>query len=289
MIKGILLCLALLLFGCDAQMQVTSGRNVVASADQQRHTIIERTRAASYSVFADTDDASKLKDETFLEAMHAETARGSAFAVRSDGLVMTNVHVIDGTNFCTGSANTDSENEADVQREAGRLKEETARREHTKETFCLFVTQSFTKVFRAKLVKMDHVNDIALMCLEHPDGLVPYLNLAPPNSYAEGAEVLTIGSPLGNTNMMTHGYISNLDFIPDDKATGTKGVRQIQFSAAILPGNSGGPLVSVATGEVVGQVVALLMMRGIPTQMSYANPVEFLRENIRNAPPCGAQ
>lgn len=287
MIKHILLCVSLLLFGCDGQMKVTSGQSVAANADQQRYEVMSQTRAGSYSVFPDTDDAKKLDDATFLEAMHAETPNGSAFAVRPDGLVVTNVHVIKATNFCTGPENDQPANEADAEREAGRLTEETARRESTKDTYCLFVTPSFSKVYRAKLVKIDIANDIALLCLVNQNEKIPYLKLAPMNSYKEGAEVITIGSPLGNMNMLTHGYISNLDYEPIDTETGIKGPRKIQFSAPILPGNSGGPLVSVATGAVVGQVVSIIVWKNVPTQMSYANPVEFLQQNISATTPCG--
>jgi S1-C subfamily serine protease len=277
----VLLCI-LLLCGCE---KITA-QNAVALADQQRYNVIVETRAASYSIFPDTDDAKKLKDDTFLDAMHAETANGSTFAVRADGLVATNVHVIEGTNFCTGQDNAKPASKEDAEREAGRQNEETLRRENKRKTFCLLVTQSFTKVFRARLVKMDEKNDIALLCIEHANTSLPFLKLALPGSYREGAEVLTIGSPLGNMNFMTPGFISNLDFVPQDKETGKKGARKIQFTAPILPGNSGGPLVAVATGEVVGQVVAIIMTGLGPTQMSYANPVEYLRENILDTPPC---
>lgn len=285
--KIILLCIPLLLFGCGERTTFTSEQNVIRLADVQRHNVITHTREASYSVFPDTDDVKKLEDSTFLDAMRAERPNGSAFAIRADGLIATNVHVIKGTNFCTGRTNEKPKDLEDMQREVERLKEEIARREGTKETFCLFVTQAFSKVYRAKLVKMDEVNDIALLCIEHPHDPIPFLMLAQPHSFHEGAEVLTIGSPMGNVNMMTPGYISNLNFIMEDRETGKKEAQKTQFSAPILPGNSGGPLVSVATGEVVGQVVAIIAVHGIPTQMSYANPVEYLRENMRATPSCG--
>lgn len=278
--------LGVLLSACDNRFESSSGVNVLALADQQRHRIINQTRVSSYSVFPDTDDAMKLKDPTFLDAMHAESPNGSAFTVRKDGLVTTNMHVIRGTNFCTGQANANPKDPDDVAREAGRQQEAAAREEGKKDTFCLLVTQAFTKTYRAKLIKVDEKNDSVLMCLEQLEGSVPFLPLAAPESFNEGAEVLTIGSPLGNMNMMTPGFISNVNFIPENKETGQKGAPKIQFSAPILPGNSGGPLVSVATGAVVGQVVAIIMMGGIPTQMSYANPVGVLRENMRNVLPC---
>jgi len=283
--RAIVLLCALLLCGCQKDT-AGNAQNIITLADQQRHKVIKQTRVASYSIFPDTDDIKKLKDDTFLDAMHAETANGSAFAVRADGLVATNVHVIEGTNFCTGKENAQPMSPEDGERERGRQKEETLRQENKKSTFCLLVTQSFTKVFHAKVVRMDRENDIALLCIEHPDTPMPYLKLAPPESYDEGTEVLTIGSPLGNMNFMTPGIISNLDFVQQDKETGKKGARKIQFSAPILPGNSGGALVSTANGNVVGQVVAIVMTVMGPTQMSYANPTEYLRENILNTPPC---
>lgn len=256
----------LLLLGCDGMVShnVADGSNVILSADMQRKKVIEHTRAASYSVFPDTDDVEKLKDSTFLEAMHAVTAHGSAFGVTADGLVMTNVHVVEGTNFCTAPG----------------VPEGDLRRDGTNPTYCLLVDQAFTKVFRAKVLKVDKVNDIAVMRIEQPGGSLPYLTLAKPGSFGDGAEVLTVGSPLGRMNITTPGLVSNLNFAEQDTETGKKGAQKIQFSAAILPGNSGGPLVSVATGEVIGQVVAIIMIQNIPTQMSYANPVQFLHENL---------
>ncbi len=282
----ILFALALALCGCDMQLKVQM--DPIALADQQRHKVMLQTREASYSVFPDTDDPKKLEDSTMLDAMRAVTPNGSAFAVRADGLVLTNMHVIEETNFCTGQANERPRSEEDMLREVGRAKEEDKRRENKKDTHCLFVTQSFTKVFRAKLVKIDKGRDIATLCLLNAEKNTPFLELALSGGVVEGAEVITIGSPLGNMNMMTHGYISNLDFVQQDKETGKKGERKVQFSAHILPGNSGGPLVSVATGKVVGQVVAIVALAGgrIATGMSYANPLEDLRMNMANTPPC---
>ncbi len=288
LLSGFLLATMIVLYGCDSR--TPSGMNAIASADAQRHKVIISTRAASYSVFPDTDDPEKLKDDTFLDAMHAESPNGSAIAVRADGLVTTNMHVIKGTNFCTGPSLEErgihSASEEDVLRETGRAKEEAARRAGIKETHCIFVNQAFTKAFRAKLVKIDEVHDVVLLCLLKPERQTPFIELSSAGSITEGMEVFTIGSPFGNTNMLTHGYLSNLNFTPRDKETGKKGVRKIQFTAYMLPGNSGGPLVSVATGKLVGQVVATYIVNDLFTGMSYANPVEDLRKNISDTPPC---
>lgn len=283
-----------ILSGCERQSLPTeaTGASVIALADAQRHSVLTTTRDAAYSVFIDTDDPKKLEDPTFIDAMHGESPNGSAFAVRADGLVLTNAHVIQGTNFCTGRGlqpmpGMPPPTEEDILKETGRQKEAALREEGKNVTRCLFVTQAFSKAYRARLIKIDKVRDIAVMCLENANRQLPYLKLARSGSFKEGAEVITIGSPLGNTNMMTPGLISNLNYTAQDKETGKKAERQVQFSAPILPGNSGGPLVSVATGEVVGQVVAAILFAGkLPTGMSFANPVENLREAITDVAPC---
>lgn len=257
------------LSGCEQQRKsFDKTANVVALADQQRHRIIKQTRNSSYSVFSDTDDIRKMSDPTFLDAMHAVTPTGSAFGVSANGLVFTNVHVIEGGNFCTAPEATEG----------------ALRRSGASDTYCLLITPDFKKIYRAKLIKLDRVNDIALLRIDEKEGGLPFLELAQKGSFDEGTEVLTVGSPLGQMNIVTPGFLSNLNYYHEDKETGEKGARKIQFSAALLPGNSGGPLVSVATGEVVGQAVAIFTMGPIPTQMSYANPVEFLRENLLDIP-----
>jgi serine protease Do len=65
-----------------------------------------------------------------------------------------------------------------------------------------------------------------------------------------GEEVLALGSPLGLQNTVTTGIISGVDRDFDLEPYHYEDVYQI--SAPIAPGNSGGPLVNVKTGEVLG-------------------------------------
>ncbi|MEL3970930.1 trypsin-like peptidase domain-containing protein [Rossellomorea oryzaecorticis] len=65
-----------------------------------------------------------------------------------------------------------------------------------------------------------------------------------------GEEVLALGSPLGLQNTVTTGIISGVDRDFDLEPYHYEDVYQI--SAPIAPGNSGGPLVDVKTGEVLG-------------------------------------
>lgn len=263
------------LVGCKEEPQKFSSDNVIALADKHRQVVIEQTRAASYAVFPDIKDPEILKDKTFLEALIAEKARGSAFGVRADGIVFTNVHVV--SDNCVVE---DSSDPRMTQRsEFFRRDQELSGEKH-----CMLLKANSSKAYRAKIIKIDEENDIATLQIESSERSFPFLRIASTGSFGEGAEVFTIGSPLGNTNFMTPGYISNLNFDMPVEEGGKKIARKLQFSAAVLPGNSGGPLVSFATGEVVGQAVAIYMMGRIPTQMSYANPTEFLRRNLDSIP-----
>ncbi len=263
------------LVGCKEQPAKFSSDNVIALADKHRQTVIEQTRAASYAVFPDVKDPEILKDKTFLEAIVAEKARGSAFGVRADGIVFTNVHVV--SDNCVVE---DSPDPRMVPRsEFFRRNKEASGASH-----CLLLKANSSKVYRAKIIKLDEKNDIATLQIESDERSFPYLRIASVGSFSEGAEVFTIGSPLGNTNFMTPGYISNVDFVMPTQEGVKMIARKLQFSAAVLPGNSGGPLVSFASGEVVGQVVAIIVMHDIPTQMSYANPVDFLQHNLDSIP-----
>jgi len=75
--------------------------------------------------------------------------------------------------------------------------------------------------------------------------------------------VVAIGYPLGQDNLkFTPGYVSGFETIStsndDDKSTfkNDESVSYIQTTAPTNPGNSGGPLVNIKTGKVVGVVSA---------------------------------
>ena len=64
------------------------------------------------------------------------------------------------------------------------------------------------------------------------------------NDVPVGADVYLVGSPLGLTTSVTRGIVSGQRLL--------RGVTYLQTDAAANFGNSGGPLVKVETGEVVG-------------------------------------
>ena len=102
----------------------------------------------------------------------------------------------------------------------------------------------------ARLVAKDATNDLAVLSTGTTPGGVPPLSLRP----RVGQSVFVYGYPLNGllatTGNFTIGNVTATAGLGDD-------TRQIQISAPVQPGNSGGPLVD-QYGNVVGVIVAKL-------------------------------
>lgn len=107
----------------------------------------------------------------------------------------------------------------------------------------------------AEVVKADVAGDVAVLRVQTSPA--KWLPLAPQEG-TMGAAVFTIGFPdtdvQGVEPKFTDGRISSLSGIRDDRD-------HYQITVPAQPGNSGGPLVDVKTGTVVGIVAAILRGR----------------------------
>lgn len=149
---------------------------------------------------------------------------GSGFFVSSDGLILTNRHVV-------------------VDPEA----------EYT-------VVTSRGKKYIAKVLARDEINDIAIIKVKE-NGFEP-LEMGDSAHLDLGQTVLAIGNALGQfQNTVSKGVVSGLSrFIfaaatPDEGMQNLRGL--IQTDAAINPGNSGGPLIDLG-GKVIGINAAIV-------------------------------
>ena len=156
---------------------------------------------------------------------------------------------------------------------------------------------------RATLVQVDGTHDLALLRVEGPP--LPALTLADADSVREGMDVALMGYPIGGVlgySTVTHrGIVASITKIAlpslaarnlDAKAIARlrEGPFEVyQLDATAYPGNSGGPLLSAQTGEVVG-VINMVLVRGTresalanPTGITYAIPVRFVRELVQRA------
>ncbi len=146
-----------------------------------------------------------------------EVGAGTGFIISSDGMIMTNKHVVS----TTGAEYT--------------------------------VVMNDGKKYSAKVLATDPFNDVAVVKID-ATGL-PTLTLGDSSTVQIGQTVIAIGNALGEyQNTVTKGVVSGLSrTVTAGDGSGQSETLQdiIQTDAAINSGNSGGPLLDLA-GQVVG-------------------------------------
>lgn len=192
---------------------------------------------------------------------------GSGVVLSSDGYVLTNTHVV-----TLDGASADGTIE---------------------------VTTYDGKLYKAKVVGIDPIVDLAVIKLEGASGLQP-ITFADSGDLNVGDQAVAIGAPLGLANTVTDGIVSALNrsiqiassAVPDDTSEQDSNGQQddngdtgpfdfwnfgqdpgattqsasisipvVQTDAAINPGNSGGALVN-SQGELIGVNVAIASAGG---------------------------
>ncbi|MBR0657473.1 S1C family serine protease [Plastoroseomonas arctica] len=147
----------------------------------------------------------------------------------------------------------------------------------------------------ARVDAADRTRDLALLTVQTDVG--PALNFRATPGPRRGETVVTYGFPLAGLlssgPSLTTGSVSALAGLSDDP-------RQIQISAPVQPGNSGGPLLDMA-GLVIGVVVSKLNAQrvaqrtgDIPQNVNFAvkgqEALAFLREqNVTLTPQEGRE
>ena len=175
--------------------------------------------------------------------MGRASEEGSGIILSSDGLILTNNHVVSaskgGPDIPGGPAGA------------------PAGGAQTKVTFADGNIASFT------VVGTDPSSDIAVVRAEGVSGLTP-VTLGSSANLRVGQDVVAIGSPLGLEGTVTTGIISALNrpvAAGGDAQNQNTVLDAIQTDAAINPGNSGGALVNM-NGELVGVNSAIATLGG---------------------------
>lgn len=137
------------------------------------------------------------------------------------------------------------------------------------------VTLHDRRVFPAKLVGVDKLNDLAVIKIDAKN--LQSIPWGDSNQLRPGQTVLAFGSPFGYFQFsVTRGIISALNrpnpYTDDPRKPGDF----IQTDAAINPGNSGGPLVD-AHGEVIGINTFIITNSGSFAGAGFAIPSEIAR------------
>lgn len=168
---------------------------------------------------------------------------GSGFIVSSDGLIVTNKHVVSDTSITYKVVTSDN------------------------------------KEYNVEKISRDPNNDIAILKI-NVNGLTP-ITLGDSSNLKAGQTVIAIGTALGQfRHTVTKGVISGLGrgIEAGDPYQGY--VEQldniIQTDAAINPGNSGGPLIN-STGAVIGINVAVAENA---QSVGFAIPINVVKEAL---------
>jgi serine protease Do len=170
-----------------------------------------------------------------------QESAGSGFIVSKDGYILTNDHVVDGSDQVT-------------------------------------VRLLDRREFKAKVVGTDASTDLAVLKIE-ANNLTP-APLGSSDAARVGEWVLAVGNPLGEnlTFTVTSGIISAKGRTLALPNSSDRSIQDfIQTDAAINPGNSGGPLVSVR-GEVIGVNSAIESQTGFYSGYGFAIPIDLARQ-----------
>ncbi|AFY47577.1 trypsin-like serine protease with C-terminal PDZ domain [Nostoc sp. PCC 7524] len=143
---------------------------------------------------------------------------GSGFIISRDGSILTNAHVVDGT--------------------------DTVR-----------VILKDGRNFQGKVLGKDPLTDVAVVKIQADN--LPTVALGNSDTLQPGEWAIAIGNPLGLDNTVTTGIISATGRSSNQIGAPDRRVEYIQTDAAINPGNSGGPLLN-SRGEVIGMNTAII-------------------------------
>ncbi|MBK5260136.1 MAG: trypsin-like peptidase domain-containing protein [Thermoanaerobaculia bacterium] len=142
---------------------------------------------------------------------------GSGFIWSSDGIIVTNHHVVEGASR---------------------------------------ITVNFTDQTQlvAKLIGVDPDSDLAVLRVDAKN--LPAAPIGTSSDLMIGETVVAVGNPYGLSGTVTTGVVSALGRSVPSKEAGRTFTDFIQTDASINPGNSGGPLLNIE-GKVVGINVAI--------------------------------
>ena len=219
----------------DAEKMIEETKQINVKEDS---AIIETAQKVSPAVVS-IISSSKIQG-FFGQSSYAEESDGTGFIITSDGMIMTNRHV--------------------VSSKKGSYK----------------VLTHDGKSYEAKVVSLDPANDIAVIQIDVDN--LPVVSFGDSSKLQVGQRVVAIGNALGEyQNTVTAGVVSAVGRTISAYGRGGRSEKLegvIQTDAAINEGNSGGPLVNLE-GQVVGMNTAIDEGGQL---ISFAIPSNIVRE-----------
>ena len=166
---------------------------------------------------------------------------GSGSVIDANGDILTNYHVIEGSQKLTVSFGGD-------------------------------------KTYPAKVIGGDPDTDLAVIKIENPPAGLSIVPFGDSDKLTVGQKVLAIGNPFGLDRTLTTGVISGLQR-PIRARNGRPIDAAIQTDASINPGNSGGPLLD-KFGRMIGINSQILAPAGGSVGVGFAIPVNIAKRVI---------
>lgn len=170
----------------------------------------------------------------------AQIGSGSGVILSTDGYIVTNNHVVEGSDNIT-------------------------------------VILNDKRTFEAQLIGTDPTTDLALLKIDAKE--LPTLPIGNSDNLKIGEWVLAVGNPFNLTSTVTAGIVSakarSINILNSDMRIESF----IQTDAAVNPGNSGGALVST-NGELVGINTAIASQTGSYSGYSFAIPVSIMSKVV---------
>ena len=206
--------------------------------------VVEEYNASPFQGFEEFFNLPQMKVPQYRQngTQLQEVGGGSGFIISSDGMILTNRHVV-----------SDDQAEYTVYTQDGQK-------------------------YPAKVLARDSIQDLAVIKIERPE---PFLTvkLGDSSKIQTGQTVIAIGNALGEfTNTVSVGVISGLSRTITAGGSGASETLEniIQTDAAINEGNSGGPLFNLK-GEVIGVNTA---MAGNAQSIGFAIPADVAARDI---------
>ena len=171
----------------------------------------------------------------------SQKSSGTGFAISSNGVIITNYHVIEGANSISVRG----------------------------------INANFNRALRARVLASDRNNDLALIQIDDYGfsslGTIPYTIRT--GTAGVGESIFVLGYPLratmGDEIKLTNGIISSRSGFQGD-------VTSYQITAPVQPGNSGGPLF-----DNQGNIIGIVNAKHIGAEnASYAVKASYLMNSI---------
>ena len=203
-----------------------------SSEEQTNIGVYEQTKRSVVNI-----DTSTVVNLRWLGRSEEKTGSGSGWVLDKTGHIVTNYHVVAGSDIVT-------------------------------------VTFGEGEAVPAEVIGTSAQNDIAVLKVKvDPQRLFP-VTIGDSKSLRVGQKIFAIGNPFGLERTMTVGIVSSLD--RSIKSKNGQAMRNIvQIDAALNQGNSGGPLLD-SQGDLVGMNTAIASLTGENTGVGFAVPAKTI-------------